>query len=142
MAVNAYITISNSDASLVKKFKVLQDSYAPVKEKSQTVRKTLDGKYDISSGGIFERHEYILRARGQDEDDDYGTKDDIDTFFSYNNPNGTPSNKLTLTDHYGAVHLVMMAGDFIPRPLGVMMEGLNSVFVVKAVFLFLESNIS
>ena len=140
MAVLKYFTLTNSDSSLSKKFRVLHSGWDPIREKSMSVKKTLDGGLDISSGGIRERHEYLVRVSELDPEaaSGFGSKGDLDTFFSYNSPNGTPSNRLTLTDHFGNSWIAVMAGDFAPKVMGASMEGVTSYFIVKCTFLFLS----
>lgn len=139
---NKYFTLTNSNMTLSRKFRVLHSSFDPIKEKSQTVRKTLNGQYDISVGGIFERHEYVIRVHATDPEaaDGFGNKAELDTFFSYNNPNPVsgPSDKLFFEDHFGVDWLVKVAGDFAPKLLGVSTTGVNAVYHVKVVFLMLQ----
>lgn len=140
-----YFILTNSTASLTKRFIVLHSGYSVIKEKSQAVKKTINGGLDVSVGGLFKRHEYMVRVREEESDTDYGTLADLDTFFSYNKPNpdvGIPSNLLTFTDHFGVGFYVYMAGDFAPMPLGILLEGVNSYFVVKIVLLVMESVLS
>lgn len=143
MTVTKYFTLTNSDMSLSRKFRVLHAGWDPIKEKSQTTKKTLNGEWDVSSGGTYARHEYVLRVHGTDPEagDGYGSKAELDTFFSYDTPNpiSGPSNKLNLVDHLGNEYIVIMAGDFAPKVLGAAIEGLNAVFTVKCVFLILET---
>ncbi len=140
MTVVKYFILTNSDASLSKRFRVLHSGYDPVIEKSQTVKKTLTGGWDIASGGLRRRHDYLIRASEEDpeEDDGYGSLADLETFFSYNEPNGTPSNRVTLTDHFGRYWIAVMDGSFPPKIMGAAVEGPNSYYVVKATFLLIE----
>ena len=137
MTTTSYFTLTNSNDSLEKRFKVIQSGYAPIAEKSQTIRKTLDGNLDVSVGAIYDRHEYVIKVTEAVADSDYGTLDDLETFYRYNNPNGVPSNIVTLTDHYGGIHDVVMSGTFSPQPLGVLLEGNEAYYVVQCVFNFL-----
>jgi hypothetical protein len=139
MTVVNYFVLTNSTETLSRRFMVVLTGYAPIKEKAGSVRKTLNSKYDISQGGIYERHEYVIRCKEADNEP-WGTTHDLDTFFSYNNPNpppGDPSNRLTMIDHYGNTRTVVMVGEQAPQPLSVMLEGPNSFFIIKAVFLLL-----
>jgi hypothetical protein len=136
MAVNEYFTLTNSTGSLSKHFQVLLSGYRPVLEKSQTVEKTLDGNIDVSMGGLYRRDEYLVRVRQQETRDGYGDLEDLRTFFSYNNPNGTPSNVLTLVTHNGEVFNVYMLGSFSEQLLGVMVEGVSAWYLVQCVFQF------
>lgn len=140
-----YFILENSTDTLSKRFIVLHQGYATILEKSQSVKKTLNGGLDVSVGGLYTRHEYLVRLREEEADTEYGTKADLETFYSYNKPNpapGNPSNRILFTDHFGVQNYVYMAGEFSPMPLGILLEGVNSYFVVKIVLLFIESVLS
>jgi hypothetical protein len=137
MTVNAYFTLENSDGSLVKRFKVIKSGYVSVVRKMQTIRETLDGELDVSTGGVYESHEYIIKVTEEVEDSNYGALEDLETFYRYNNPNSTPSNVLTMTDHRENIHDVIMDGTFSPEPLGVILEGTEAYYVVRCVFQFI-----
>ena len=139
---NRYFTLANSTNTLIKRFRVLQSGYNPVIEKKGSVKTTLDGKWDISQGGIYTRHEYIIKVRFEEDDINFGTKDELLIFFKYNQPNpppGTPSNRLTLTDHFGASWLVATQGETSPIPLGCMIDGIFAWYNMKLMFIFLQS---
>ena len=137
MTTEKYFILTNSNITLSKKFRVLFEGYVPTVEKSQTIDKTLDGGLDVSMGGLYETHEYLVRVRYEETDSNYGTMDELKTFFSYNNPNGTPSNVLILTTHFGVNYNVMMVGNFAEKLLGVMIDGIYSFYVIQCTFLFI-----
>ena len=137
MTTEKYFILTNSNNTLSKRFRVLFEGYVPTIEKSQTIDKTLDGGLDVSMGGLYETHEYLVRVRYEETDSNYGTMDELKTFFSYNNPNGIPSNVLTLTTHFGVNYNVMMVGNFAEKLLGVMIDGIYSFYVVQCTFLFI-----
>jgi len=137
MTTEKYFVLTNSNTTLSKRFRVLFEGYVPTIEKSQTIDKTLDGGLDVSMGGLYETHEYLVRVRYEETDSNYGTMDELKTFFSYNNPNGTPSNVLILTTHFGVNYNVMMVGNFAEKLLGVMIDGIYSFYVVQCTFLFI-----
>lgn len=147
MTINRYFTLTNSISTLSKRFRVVLGGYNPRYEKKGSVRTTLDGKYDIAQGGVYVQHEYIIKVRQQEEDSDYGTKDDLLTFFSYNQPNpppgpsgpDTPSNRLTMVDHEGTQHTVVIHGETSPQPLTVVLEGTTAWYNMKILFLFLQT---
>ena len=135
-----YIVLTNSNSSLTRRFKVISSGYNVIKEKGQNVRKTLNGQLDISQGAIFERHEYIIRTKEEEPGgSQYGTLGELETFFGYNDPNATPSNVITFTDHYGNSHSVVMGGDLSKQPLGAMIAGLDSGFLTKVTLIVLPS---
>jgi len=137
MTTEKYFILTNSNTTLSKRFRVLFEGYVPTIEKSQTIDKTLDGGLDVSMGGLYETHEYLVRVRYEETDSNYGTMDELKTFFSYNNPNGTPSNVLILTTHFGVNYNVMMVGNFAEKLLGVMIDGIYSFYVIQCTFLFI-----
>ena len=137
MTTNKYFVLTNSNTTLSKRFRVLFEGYNPTIEKSQTIDKTLDGGLDVSMGGLYETHEYLVRVRYEEIDNNYGTMEELKTFFSYNNPNGTPSNVLTLTTHFGDDYDVMMVGNFAEKVLGIMVDGIYSFYVIQCTFLFI-----
>lgn len=138
----AYFTLTNSDSSLSKKFRAVAPTYKPIREKTNTINKTLDSGLDVSMGGIYRRHEYLVRVREQEYDDDYGTLADLITFYEYINPNGSPSNVITMTTHLGEVWSVYMVGNFEEAAVGCMIEGTEAIYLIQCAFLFIEQVMS
>jgi len=136
MPTNSYFTLATSDGQLSRKFMVIQSGYEPVKEKMQTINTTINGGLDVSFGAIYETHSYIVRVRHTESREGYGSKADLETFYSLNNPNATPGPLLKLTDHYGVNHDVYMIGQNAPVPLSVSIEGSEAYFNVRCVFRF------
>jgi len=136
MAHYSYFILTNSNDSLIKKFRVVMPSYKRILEKSQSINKTIDGALDISQGAIYERHEYGIRVRESESEEGYGDIEDLETFYKYNNPNGTPSDMMTLTDHFGVNHNAYFIGDYQNSLLGVMIEGGEAWSIVNAQFIF------
>jgi hypothetical protein len=136
---NDYFTLMNSDGTLIRNFTVLQSGFSPAYEKSQTIEKTLDGNLDISLGGIYRRDEYVIKVREQEDREDFGTIDDLRTFFSYNDPNGSPSNVITFITHREIAYNIIMTGNFQEQYLGFMLEGDQSWALVKCTFQFLST---
>lgn len=136
-----FFILKNSTNTLEKKFRVIHGGYSPITLKKATERTTIDGEWDISQGGLYNRHEYVLKIRDVEEDADYGDVSDMREFFSYNNPSpspGNPSNQLHFTDHFGNEWIVMLSGDFMPMPLSVVMEGEYAQYNIKISLIFLE----
>jgi hypothetical protein len=139
---NTYITLSNSNNSLTKKFRVVLGGYKPMLDRTQTRRRTVTGKIDNQEGPICQRWEYTLKAyeteptdpNGEDgATEGYGTLAHLETFFKYNDPGGTPTNQLTLTDHYGNTHTVVFSGSMAPVPISVHIAGVNAEHHVPVV---------
>lgn len=136
---NSYFTLTNSDLSLSKKFGVIQSGYEPMLEKMQSIQTTLNGGLDVSYGGIYETHSYTIRIRETETRFGYGSKADLETFYRLNNPNLVPSPVITLTDHFGVSHECLMVGNYLPVPVGVMIEGDQSWMIIKCVFKFIPA---
>ena len=127
-----YFTLQHDGpGSTPLKFGVIQGGYFPRTIKKSSEETTLNGEWDISVGGIYRRHEYVIRVRETEDRDGYGTKDDLATLFELNSPNGIPSNILQFIDHYGQGFTVMMVGDHLPEPLSVILEGLVSYWNIR-----------
>lgn len=131
---------SPPSATLYKKFKVVEGGYNISKEKRQTDDPTLDGIPDISEGGIYTTFQYMTKCYQEDPnanpgggEPDWGTVNDLEQFFNYNNPLGTPSDVLTLIDHLGTSHLVVFMTKFDLSPVTVMLEGVNAIYFVPVV---------
>ena len=120
---NKWITLSDSDNSVTKKFICAFPGYYPRLERKDTINTTLDGELDISRGGIYRTHSYNLRVRIEETDDQYGTQADLEYFYNLNNPNGTPSDLLTLIDHYENMWLVAMVGNYNPQAQTIYLDG-------------------
>ena len=131
-----YFVLTNSNASLSKRFRVIATMYVPTLEKAQSINHTLDGGIDISQGDIHETHSYGIRVRETESDENYGDREDLKAFYMLNNPNGTPSDLITLTDHYGTNYDVYMIGQFNQSLMGVEIEGADAWFLVQVEFLF------
>lgn len=139
MTINRYFTLMTSDASgsppsgtLIKRFKVVEGGYKPFLEKAITESRTVEGERDIAQGGIYKTYNFVIKVYETDPsgDQDWGTLEDIQQFYQYNNPNGTPSDVLTMIDHYGNSLYVSFAGQLPLEPATVMLEGINAVYFI------------
>jgi hypothetical protein len=126
-----YFTLTNSNGTFTKRFRAIADGYIENLEKKQDIQTTLEGALDVSMGSIFATWQYVVRVRHTEEDGSYGTYADLKQFYKYNNANGTPSNILTLTDHYGQSHSVVFVDRFAGKPFAAMIEGVDAWFFVN-----------
>lgn len=141
MPVEKYFTLEDSISYLSKRFKVIQEGYEPMLVRAETIQHTLDGLTDASRGPIYEIHRYLIRVPAAvAPGSEYGTLDDLEQFFRLNNPNGSPTDILTMTDHYGVAHHVLFTGEWAPKILSALVEGVDSSFIVQCVFQFLNDN--
>lgn len=130
MATYKYIILSNSDASLVRRFKAI--GMKPSFMRTDSMEYTLDGKPDKSSGPILRQFGYVLRVPQDDPADaNYGNMAELQTLFLLANPGATPSDVITLTDHYGNSFSCYFIGDMSPEPLTTMLEGDNAWHIVQ-----------
>ena len=137
MTTNSYFSLTDSGGVTAYKFRSVLAGHEPLKEKTQNIQPTLNGGLDVSMGGIYSTHTYNVLTRETEPETGYGTKSDLEAFYDLNNPNGTPSNVITLTDHYGVDHSVFMVGQHLPLPMGVVLDGPNAYFLCKCTFKFI-----
>jgi hypothetical protein len=132
-----YIILATSNASKTKRFMVAEGGYAPNLTKAQNEQHTIDGVVDGSQGAIYGAFIYQLKVYETllgGMANDYGTIWDLQDFYVLNNPNGTPSDVLTLTDHFGNAHDVLFMGQLAPQPLSVILSGDNALYFYKVEF--------
>jgi hypothetical protein len=127
-----YITLSNSNDSVTKRFKAI--AMAHTDHKAQDVRETAGGDLDISVGGLHHSIKYSIRVPNEVVDDIWGTRSDLLYFYALNNPSATPSNLLKLTDHYGVTHDVIFVGDVTPEPLTTIITGTEASYIIQSEF--------
>jgi hypothetical protein len=135
MTITNYFTLTTSDGStLSKQFRVVEGGFKVFKEKKQSDETTLDGYPDISQGGIYKTFNFTVKVYESDPDNTggspWGELADLEQFYDYNNPNGTPSNVLTMVDHYGDTLYVMFMGQFSLEPATVHLEGNNAIYFI------------
>lgn len=135
-----YFVLKNSNNTLERRFRVIHPNYSEVLEKAVSVNRTLTGNLDIAVGSVQKKYGFVVRVREEEPADgdiytvDWGTLDDLRTFYSYNNPNGSPSNVLTMTDHYGAESEVIMMGDLNAQIMGILVSGTSAWFTINCMF--------
>lgn len=133
MATFAYIVISDSTASKVKRFKAIKMSMP--KQRTDSMQITASGAVDIAAGVILQYLQYTLKVPEESADSLYGTRLDLDYFFMLNNPAGSPSNLLTLVDHYGDTFTVAFKEDVAPSPITTQLEGNNAIYYIPVKFI-------
>jgi len=132
MAEYSYLILTNSTGTLSKRFRVIAEGYDNgLPEKTVSASKTVGGGLDVSQGAIYLSWSPIIRVLHTETDSNYGTLDELETFFRYNNPNGSPSDKITLIDHQGRSYIVIMLGDFRKSLLTARIEGTLALYYVK-----------
>lgn len=126
--VNEYITLSTSDNSISKKFYAIAMNYVEENARNQTVETNIEGNYLITNGGNHMAFSYLLKLSAEMEDTSFGTKADLRNLWLLNNPNGTPTDVITLIDHYGISHTVKFDKTLNLTPLTATIDGTDSFF--------------
>jgi len=130
---NQYIVIADSVPTKTKRFRVVQGGWKPTMNKRQTINETIDGDLDICLGSIYKTLQYVVRLGETENDTNYGTKAELEYFFSLNNPSpttGQPSNLLSITDHYGTSMTGYMVGQLTPEPMTTIISGEYAYFLI------------
>jgi hypothetical protein len=134
----SFLTLITSDNNISKKFRVIFGGYANILDKAQQIDKTIDGKLDISVGSVHERYMVTIRTRDLELVPDYGSQADLKYFYKLNSPNGTPSNHITLIDHFGEMKTVVMMGDYNTQTQGIMILGEDAWYLTGCIFYVIE----
>lgn len=130
MTTTGYITLTNSNASLSRRFNVILGSMRKRWVKTQTVETTIGGKLDLGQGSKLEYISYnlIVKASGTPPE---GDKADLETFWGYTDPGATPSDVITLVDHLGSSFTVYMIGEMPETPMAYMLEGDDARYIYQ-----------
>ena len=134
---NDYIWLKTDDAgaTLSKKFRVIAEGYDDgTMSKSMAIEKTIGGGIDASMGEVYKSWMPIIKVRHTEPISGYGTLDDLKTFYSYTNPGGTPSNRITFIDHHGTSYTIVMIGELKKQMLSAIIEGEDAWSIVAVVF--------
>jgi len=128
-----YIVLTDSAATKTKRFRVMWEGFKPTLDKAQSVNRAVNGGLDVSMGGIYEGYEMVIRVRHTEADSNYGTLADLEYFYRLNDPtptSGSPSNLITMTDHFGTTKYVYMLGQFPRLLMGCEIEGTEAWYMV------------
>lgn len=132
-----YITLTTSNSSLSKRFKALEMNTPLLR--MDTFDFTLGGKTDKQAGPVIRQWKYLFRVPiDTAEGTEYGSYSDFATFFALGNANATPSDVITMTDHWGGTQhtfSVYFEGDAIPTPLTTQITGGNAWYTIPVSFL-------
>ena len=132
----AYIVLETDDTiTLSKKFRVAsgQDYDDGTPNKAQTISRTIGGGTDVSTGEVYRTWSPTIMVRHTEDETGYGTLGELEQFYSFNNPNGTPSDRLTFIDHHGTSRTIIMTGELRKQTLGVSIEGSTAWYYVKII---------
>ncbi len=136
MAVNGYIQLACYDGSNSKKrFRALQGSSKPERQKTQTRKRTLTGKADTQEGFVINLWTMTIKCKYQVEDANEGTLADLRAFFEKIGA-GTDANSARLTFWEfddSQVHKVEMTGSLTEDNVIPMVTGTEAEFYVPVV---------
>lgn len=131
---NSFIWLQTSDAGATrsKKFRVIAEGYDDgTPDKAISMEKTIGGGLDVSQGAVYKSWAPVIRVRHTEPETDYGNLDDLEYFYSLNDPGSTPSNLVTLIDHHGQNYNVMLVGELRKQLLSAMIEGQYAWYLVR-----------
>jgi hypothetical protein len=128
-----YIILKTSDGSLEKKFAIVQGTgyNNGSLEKAETLDRTIGGGTSHSVGGNYRSWNPTFRVKEEEDRDGYGNMSDLETFYSLNNPQGTPSNTITFIDNAGTNYQVHIVGSLEKDILTFNVVGTNSLYFVR-----------
>jgi hypothetical protein len=132
VAERDYMELKTSDASVLKRFRVVAQGYDDgTPRKAESLDRTIGGGVDHSVGAIYLDWNPIIKVRHTEDVADYGSLADLLAFYALDDPSGTPSNDITFIDHHEVEHTVHLVGDFKKSYLGVKTEGNLAWLMVK-----------
>jgi hypothetical protein len=125
-----YVTISNSNQSLSKRFRAVKAKRT--KRKAQDIKSTLAGTVDPAVGDVMEVQRLTLFLPEVSGDAQYGTRAELETLYGLNNPAGTPSAWVRYTDHFGTLHTkCLLGGDLEFEPIGALIGVSGAWYLVQ-----------
>lgn len=134
MATTEYITLQTSGSEIDKKFYALLNGYTETHQKAQTIEDNIEGDPLITNGGIRIIFSYVIKTQETPDEAGFGSKDNLKALYDLNDPNGTPSDVITLIDHYGIIHTVKFVDRLDMTPLTVELVGSEAYFYIPIRF--------
>jgi hypothetical protein len=132
VAERDYMELKASDASVLKRFRVLAQGYDDgTSRKAESLDRTIGGGVDHSVGAVYVDWNPVIRVRHTEVDSNYGTLAELLWFYELDDPSGTPSNDIIFLDHHDVEHTVHLVGDFQKSLMGVRTEGTEAWSLVK-----------
>lgn len=117
-----YITLTAG--TLSKRFKVLQQDYDDGREeRSEEIHKTISGGLEHSLGQIYTTWSMIIQTKAYETDSNYGTRDDLEYFYS--------QKEITFVNHKGHEYTVHVVGGLTKNLLTTMIEGNDAVYLYR-----------
>ncbi len=124
-----YITLATSNGGLVKRFWALD--YARTPSRAEERESLSSGRPAITRGRALMAYTYQIVVPQASDDPDWGTLADLERFYGYDNPVGTPSDELTLTMHDDTERQVKIVGEMKIEPKTPTLTGTRSYYVTE-----------
>lgn len=132
VAERDYMELKTSDASVLKRFRVLAQGYDDgTLRRAESLDRTIGGGIDHSKGAVYVDWNPVIRVRHTEIDSNYGTLADLKAFYMLDDPSGTPSDDITFIDHHEVEHTIHLVGDFQKSIMGSKTEGTLAWILVK-----------
>ena len=136
LAGGSYIGLVNSDGSLSKSFYVLHEGYDDgTYNRTENISWTLAGATDVSLGEVYRTWSMVIKVRQIETEYGFGDVDDLEAFFQYTSPNGTPNTTITFIDHHQHTASVHLISNSTKQLMGIMVEGSNAWYMYKITFM-------
>lgn len=137
MTTLSYAQLTTSTGT-TKRLRVLAGTLKPILLKNQNRKRTASGRSDNTEGAVIRSWSMTVKVQnvvtGTDADgSSYAVLADLETFYGYNNPNGSPTNRFTYTDHVGSAFTVELVGEMDEDVITPYFDGVNSWFYVAIV---------
>lgn len=124
-----YITLASSDGGINKRFMV--ESMDRAHKRAEVNEELSGGRLNIAKGRQHLHFNYTVFLPFTSTDTDYGSLSDLQRLWRLNNPNGRPSDVLTLTHVDGTQYEVRSLGDLEDRAFGVQVDGEGAYYTVQ-----------
>jgi len=125
-----YITLSNSNGSLIKRFDLLE--FKPATGRSEAAETLSSGRKHVTRGRAQKVFDVTFLIPEISLDVNWGDQADLEEFHGYDMPGATPSDVLTLTLMDESVYQVRWLGDLEPVPEGTILYGSLAYYAVRA----------
>ena len=132
---NEYIEIITSGSEISRKYYAILSGHSEIHRKAQSIENNIEGEPLITNGGIVLQFNYVIKLMYETDEAGFGTKDEMIYLYRLNNPNGSPSDVLTLIDHYGVSHKVKFTEGLELVPLTTMIDGEDAYFYTPIKFI-------
>lgn len=138
MTAQNHIHLISTDSVIDKMFRVIAEGYDDgTWNRAESVRRLVGGGVDQSLGATYRTWAPIIMVRHTEPVSGYGTLDDLETFYKYNNPNATKSPIIKFaTNHHtdpgpSPTINVIMTGQMQKQCLGCQIEGTNAWYIYR-----------